>query len=82
MFSLEDMSPVEHEYSLLTASEQHSCHIHDNILKLFFFIDGLYDPCFILPNVFSASRCPAEGHAVMAIIKNLSLNDHPDDKLV
>lgn len=47
-----------------------------------FFIDGQYDPCFILPNVFSASRCPAEGHVVMAIVKNLSLNDHPDDKLV
>lgn len=81
MFSLGDMSPVEHDYSFLTASEQHSCHIHDNILKLFFFIDDLYDPCFILPNVFSASRCPAEGHAVMAIVKNL-LNDDPDDKLV
>lgn len=34
LHSLQDMSPVEHDFSFLTASEQHSCHINDNILKL------------------------------------------------
>lgn len=37
LHSLQDMTPVEHDFSFLTASEQHSCHINDNFLKLGFF---------------------------------------------
>lgn len=79
LFSLQDMSPVEHDFAFLTASEQHSCHINDNILKLVFFHRR---PVGSLFYVFSASRYMSCGKYVMVKVKNLSLNNHPGDKLV